>query len=281
MKSISLEDIKQKKCFVCFDKEKRPISPETGKFVNIKDNSWTYKEAEKGVKEYNNIVGVGIILGEYEFGSLCGLDIDNCINETGKINPIAQDIINQLNTYTEYSPSKKGVHCLFLAVKENKICKNNSLVWCKCLEMYDKDRYFTLTENLIADKPIENRQDECNTICNKYLRKVSKNASKNDYIDKHISNISNNSDDEKLLLRGIQQKGRLKRLWNGERQSNDESSNDLAFLNSLRFFSNGNRVLMKEYFLKSPYFLMKDEYHKKKCTERSDYLDRTIERSFS
>lgn len=276
---VNLEDIKKERCFVCYDKDKRPINPKIGRYTNVKEDSWSYSEVVEGVKRYCNVTGIGIILGEHKFGNLCGLDIDNCINELGIINPTAQNIINQLDTYTEYSPSKKGIHCLFLAKKKSNSCKNNKLDWCKCLELYDKDRYFTLTEYLVIDKPITTRQNECDLLIDEYFCAEQKKLKPKNYMDHRI--ISNNiSEDEKLLLSGISQKGQLHDIWNGARKSKDESSNDLAFMNSLRFFSNGNIPLMKEYFLKSPYFAQKDEQHKRKCIERSDYLDRTIAKSF-
>ncbi len=276
---ISLEELKKEKCFVCYDKDKRPINPKTGRYTSIKENSWSYEEVVEGAHRYSNVTGIGVILGEYSFGNLCGLDIDNCIDESGIINKTAQEILNQIDSYTEYSPSKKGIHCLFLATKQTTICKNNKLDWCKCLELYDKDRYFTLTEDLIIDKPITSRQNECNLLTDKYFSTEQYKPKTKRYMDYIV--ISNNiSEDEKLLLRGIAQKGQLHDIWKGARKSKDESSNDLAFMNSLRFFSNGNITLMKEYFLKSPYFMQKDEQHKRKCAERSDYLDRTIAKSF-
>src|ERR1043165_5030525 len=51
--------------------------------------------------------GVGIMLGD----PLGGGDLDNCIAD-GKLQPWAQEIVRRLNSYTEISPSGKGIRIL-------------------------------------------------------------------------------------------------------------------------------------------------------------------------
>ncbi len=69
-----------------------------------------------------------------------GIDLDKCRNaETGNIEQWALDIISELNSYTELSPSQTGIH-----------------IWVKGelppggrrkghIEMYDEKRFFTIT----------------------------------------------------------------------------------------------------------------------------------------
>ena len=131
-----------------YDAKKRPINAKTGNFANTTDAStWsTIDIANESILKYENVVGIGIVLGEIdETYTLCGLDIDDCMDENGNIAEEAQEIIDLLDTYTEKSPSGKGIHCLFYATKKGLKCKNNKLSWCKCIEIYDGDRYFTLT----------------------------------------------------------------------------------------------------------------------------------------
>ena len=43
------------------------------------------------------------------------IDLDDCFNEDGNLKPAARTIVNTLGSYTEHSPSKKGVHVIVKA----------------------------------------------------------------------------------------------------------------------------------------------------------------------
>ena len=60
------------------------------------------------------------------FGDLVGVDIDHCIDESGELNSVAQEIVDKLGSYTERSPSGTGIHIL---------CRAPGLT-------FDKDRYY-------------------------------------------------------------------------------------------------------------------------------------------
>lgn len=66
-------------------------------------------------------IGVGV------FGNLGAIDIDHCISDTGEISEMALDIVQTMNSYTEYSPSGKGLCILFTVPAEFQ---------------YDKARYY-------------------------------------------------------------------------------------------------------------------------------------------
>lgn len=277
-KNIITEQLRNEKCFVCYDKNKRPINPITGMKTDVTKpiNGWDYQTALNGVDKFQNVSGIGVMLGCTSKGNICGLDIDNCIDDNGVIASEAQAIIKELDTYTELSPSKRGLHCLFFASKSGNRCKNIHLDWCKCLELYDKDRYFTLTGNCINNKPIEYRQAESDRIYKNYFEIKENPNSKYTSIPIVSSDFEK---DEKKLIKGLSQGGKLKNIYEGTRPRLDESSNDLIFCNLLKIWSNGNKTLMKKTFINSPYFLSKDDGHKRKILERPDYLDRTISRA--
>lgn len=147
IQEIIPKDLLRFKRFVCYDCEKRPINPFTGNFASSTNpESWgTIEDVLKAEYMFLNVVGIGIVLGNTPSGNLCGIDIDKCINEQGIIAPEALEIIKFIDSYTEYSPSKKGFHILFYAKKKGNKCKNTKLKWCKCLEMYDGNHFFTIT----------------------------------------------------------------------------------------------------------------------------------------
>lgn len=54
------------------------------------------------------VEGVGLIVA----GGYCGVDLDDVIDEKGNLAPFAAAIVDRLDTYTEISPSGKGLHLI-------------------------------------------------------------------------------------------------------------------------------------------------------------------------
>lgn len=75
-----------------------------------------------------------------EENNLTCIDMDNCVADMVKIAPEAMKIIEHLNSYTEFSKSGKGIHIFVLGKKIQDKTYNKDLKWCKCLEIYDKDK---------------------------------------------------------------------------------------------------------------------------------------------
>jgi putative DNA primase/helicase len=88
---------------------------------------------------------------------LCGVDLDRCRDpETGEIESWAQEIIEELDSYAEISPSWRGVHVLLRGeLPPGRRRKNR-------IEMYDRARFFTITGHRLQDVPatINRRQEE-------------------------------------------------------------------------------------------------------------------------
>ena len=41
-----------------------------------------------------------------------GIDLDHVVNDNWELEPFAEEIVTLMNSYTEYSPSGKGLHIL-------------------------------------------------------------------------------------------------------------------------------------------------------------------------
>ena len=159
--------------------KKLPLDPHTGRGAKADDAStWgTYDEALS--RANTNASREGLQVGQnhgvgFEFGvepcGFGGIDLDHVIREDGTLKPFAQDIVRLMDSYTEISPSRKGLHILFrLNVPMSAIGsrrKNPELG----LEIYDTGRYFTVTGNVYGEaKPIAERTEALRQVYASYM----------------------------------------------------------------------------------------------------------------
>jgi primase-polymerase (primpol)-like protein len=162
--TTNMQDLRQ---WLCWRSEERdgkptkiPYSPLTGQRASsTTPGTWAgYEEAVRACKEHG-YGGIGFVFTSED--DLCGVDLDGCLNaDTGEIEPWARIIIEELDSYTEISPSGTGVHVLVRAtLPEGRNRKGR-------FETYDRDRYFTVTGKHLAGTPrtIEGRQEELRAV---------------------------------------------------------------------------------------------------------------------
>lgn len=275
--------------FVCYKSDKTPYNAETKIKADCTNpvNFRSFKYAVNSVKNTPDFEGIGFVLGKAENINYCGLDIDDCIIN-GVISPEVLEIIELLDTYTEISRSGKGIHLIFQAEKKGLVCKNKDLKFCKCLELYDTGRYFALTGNIIRNKDIESRQEQCNLLYDKYFKhkelmpipeKIPDNIQQiNEYFEMY-GDLSKKYGQEYLNFI-LENDKKFKELWHREITITDESSTDQSFFNKLAYWLKYTPELIKLWFYKSPYFEGKDTKHKKKAL-RPDYINRSISKAIS
>ena len=168
--------------------DKPPINPHTLRDGKTTDpESWaTYTEAAANIgrtarhrdtkhkDERGNaplvsaaVEGTGLVLAR----GYCGVDLDGVIDDNGNLAPFAARIVEVLDTYTEISPSGRGLHCLlycedlleagrnfgrqFLLDKNQRITDESGKRYE--LEVYfytNGGRYFTVTGKVYRDRPI-------------------------------------------------------------------------------------------------------------------------------
>lgn len=282
----------------CLHENKIPKKKRYSRLYNASpDKEQDFSSYQSILRDYESIkndkIGVGIGI----FDSLCGIDLDNCFNEQGKLSDLAIDILKRMNSYTEKSLSGKGLHIYFKMKPEeqieidkekyyNKMNENqlqtNGFKGTKGLEVYQgtiDNRYLTLTGNkfLKIDELKEISRDELQQILDKYMKRpenpFQRNNSSIDY-----SNI--NIEGRNFLQEALERKtdDRLLQLWNEtpSGKGGNESETDQALMNKLAYYCNNDETLMIQAFESSPYFQQKDDYHLKKWNTREDYRQRTI-----
>src|SRR5438067_253240 len=135
--------------------KKRPYNPRTNLPAKTNDpNTWGSVEHSLKALATGRYNGIGFVFAESD--PFTGTDLDNCVSKDGSIAPWAQEIITSLSSYTEYSPSKLGVHILSQATLPGAGRKIGHV------EMYAEGRFFTLTTDHVPGTPttIADRQQQ-------------------------------------------------------------------------------------------------------------------------
>lgn len=123
------------------DITKVPYTPGTRRRASSTDLlTWrTFEEALGGLDRYD---GIGFVFCSAD--PYVGVDLDGCVDpETGEVEAWAAQIVAELGSYTELSPSGKGVHIIARGeLPEGRRRKGR-------VEMYDQDRFFTMTGRVL------------------------------------------------------------------------------------------------------------------------------------
>lgn len=145
---------------------KVPVHPITGMNASVTDptNLFSFETATAAAAEHGHD-GVGFVFVEGE--GLCGIDLDNCIDENGVMSVEAREIIDSFGSYTEISPSGRGVKIFIRATKPTTRCKVTNVPGMTAAEVYDGKRMFTVTARHLEGTPlvVEDRQAELDAFC--------------------------------------------------------------------------------------------------------------------
>jgi primase-polymerase (primpol)-like protein len=132
---------------------KKPFDALTDKVAKVNEpGRWSdFPHAVRAVSRVQ-ANGIGMNLRE----PYVGIDLDNCRDlETGEIAPWALDILRLLDSYTEVSPSGKGLRV---------ICRGSLPAGRRRrgpVEMYDRQRYVTMTGRMLpGTEPNIHHRDE-------------------------------------------------------------------------------------------------------------------------
>lgn len=119
IENIPLE-MKQHDIFCCWKyemkddkKNKVPYSPKRGTSAKVNEPPTfifhSFSDAKQAASQYN---GIGLRVSH----GICGLDVDDCIDEAVVLSDFATDVIRYFsNCYIEKSPSESGIHIYFKA----------------------------------------------------------------------------------------------------------------------------------------------------------------------
>jgi putative DNA primase/helicase len=174
--------------------------------------------------------GVGFVFTRDD--PFCGVDLDHCFSN-GELNDNSRQLVHSLNSYTEYSPSRKGIHILVQAQLNGGPHRAGGI------EIYDSRRYFTFTGEHLPSSPfaVLSRQPEILRL-QESLRPSIIGAATDPVI-----HLNRDRSDDAVLQRALRagNGARFARLWAGDASDygNDRSRADAALCALLALHTGG------------------------------------------
>jgi putative DNA primase/helicase len=258
---------------------KPPINPLTGKSTDATNpDAWMPFDKAR-ILACNLGDGIGIALGpEGNRSGLVGVDFDHCIDDQGHIDPTVLEIVENLRSYTEFTPTCHGLRTMLWGEKPGDKCRKKG---CS-IEIYDRDRYFTVSGQVFTgpggiayDNIADDReQGNLNVL---YAELFGANG-------KHQGNGQAfackpvDASDEELLnrARSASNGGEFSALYDrGEDVHGDDSANDMALMNHLAFWVGRDFDRIERMFSASALG------QREKWQKRGDYRERTINKAIA
>jgi hypothetical protein len=218
----------------------------------------TYADLEPHVAKFS---GIGLALGEFDGAAVWGVDIDNCCDVvTGKFSPESRQVVIDLDSYAEYSPSGTGCHVWGIGKLFGKGLQK-PYPGCKQIEVKALGYYQTFTGRHLSKTPatLEDRQEQVTALYDR------------------VAAMSKPHKDTRLVL-GIpfSEEERFQKLWAGDMSTHkdDHSAADFALCILLAKKYGGNAFKVDAEFRKSGLY-------REKWEDREDYRENTITRAIA
>jgi hypothetical protein len=272
--------------WVCWKREQRtnkrgevhtskvPYNSASGKHAQSNNpGTWSSFESAKAAYERGGFDGIGFCLSRTinSDSQFVGVDLDNCRPDGKTDEPWAEEIIRELNSYTEVSPSGCGIRIIVRGElppggrqKEFEGREHYGV------GLYDAQngRFLTLTGAAINGNVIEERTAELQRIHERLFppKPTAQTQAKSD------TDIGDNALIE--LAKKAKDGGRFARLWAGEWQGDyqSQSEGDLALCLKLVFWFGHDAARIDAMFRKSG--LYRDKWN-----DRPDYRETTIQKA--
>lgn len=246
---------------------KIPYAPLTGARAKRLADRTTFDNALKALQG-GGYDGIGF---HFSKSPLVGIDIDHCI-KNGVLDDRIRAIIKPFNTYTEISPSGTGLHIIgraniAIAVNRAVYDLDKSIHF----EMYSEKRYFTITGDIFEGRSVVSDINESAAAFQKYLQGLKgAGAEKDNHKEtpltvQEIITAYEHSPKKGFVFNTL--------FVNGDFSDYpSQSEADLALMNDLCFFCNGDRDLIRAVFMESA---LANTLNRKGSPDQ--YLQRTIE----
>jgi hypothetical protein len=125
---------------------KIPFDPKTGEWARVNEPStWgTFDEAIALLKRRRDLAGISIMMVPED--DLFGIDLDDCVTDSGSFSPLAAELLQLSETYAEISPSGEGVRMFARGAARRAIKLPH-------VKVYYTDRHLTVTGDHVDGTP--------------------------------------------------------------------------------------------------------------------------------
>lgn len=279
--------LKERRQWVCWEykwvdgeEKKPPLNPLTGKYAKVNDPS-TWASFEETLAAYYAGMGDGIGFMFTLEDSFCGIDFDDRRDgKSGEIEPWVVEIVQDMSSYTELSPSGEGLHIIVEAVLP-KGGKKNSII-----EIYSEGRYFTITGNHImcTSETIEPRQEQLDILFSRYFESDSSANADSLPLESAVIRLPArpevDTDIEAIIKKAKEgrRSDKFKKLMSGDHSGYDSQSEaELALCGIAAYYSGNDPYAIDEIMRRSGLFRPKwDEVR-----GNSTYGQQTIEKAIA
>jgi putative DNA primase/helicase len=262
---------------------KVPKHPHTG--CNAKSDTpdtWGTFERALACSRKHEMSGIGFVFSGGD--AFAGVDLDTCRDPaTGCLEPWGLKIIEELDSYTEVSPSNTGVK-IFLRAKVPP--GGNRKGWIEC---YDRQRYFTVTGHHLPGTPltIEDRQAALTALHRRIFETSSQHSRmqglRNGTPGQPLAQLAKapcHLHDEALISRALAAKNGLRfaQLWSGDISGYPSHSEaDAALCAMLAFWCGPDPDRIDRLFRRSG--LYRDKWDQRHYSDGHTYGQATIARA--
>lgn len=265
--------LKDEEQWVCWRTESRdekptkvPVDPVSGGYARVNHpGTWAgFDAALASYRERDGLDGVGFVFRET--GPYAGVDLDECVHPaSGEVEAWARDIVDRLDSYTEWSPSGTGLHVIVEGAVPDGGNRRGGV------EMYDGHRYFTVTGDHMKGTPqtVQDRAGVLRAVHREHVggrEQTAEDAGERSAVELPDADLI-----ERAM--GAANGDKFAALWGGDTSGYPSHSEaDQALCTMLAFWTGGDPGRVEELFGRSG--LVRDKWR-----NRPDYRERTIERA--
>ena len=263
------------------EKPKSPYTPNTPSVGAKANDASTWSDFETAAAAVARLGrgGIGFELGN----GIAGIDLDHVISESGELSAFARSIVDRMNSYTELSPSGRGLHILFSVPEGAETLRGRlggKLGARKSdlgLELYFGEHYLTVTGKPYEEvRSIAERTQEALQIYSEYLAKTEKKSTKQraEY-SPHASTPEDMSNSElwEYMFNNPVNGHRIRALYDGDISGYaSRSEAELALCNHLAHYTGNDARRMDMMFRAS--MLMREKWDEPRGSQT--YGERTI-----
>jgi hypothetical protein len=217
-------------------------------------STWgTFEEALEVFEKHPEFDGIGYVFSKDD--PFLGIDYDSCIHK-GELHDVVSQIVEDLDSYTEVSPSGTGLKSVVRAKKPGTRCSTKKTPWGDEFAMFGDGRFFAITGRVLGSGYREIRESQ-EAVDRAYRAALGEDQEKSP--PPRGGSGGNSLSDEELIKHACRSKKgeRFRRHhFDGDSSGYESRSEaDMAHLADLCFWTGGDGERMVDLFTSSALYV--------------------------